>query len=84
MKKAEFEGCKKEVLQERKESSESSSAKRSTSATSKCKPYLSPSTSGLGLVLPFAISVDELDNLSAGSSMTADELVTLGCFSAWR
>ena len=48
-----------------------------------CKPYLSPSTSGRGLVLPFAISEDELDNLGLVSSMMA-ELVMFGCFSDWR
>ena len=45
-------------------------------------PYLRPSVSA-GLVLPFAISVDDLDSLSLVSSMM-DELEMFGCISAWR
>jgi len=46
----------------------------------KALSYLRPSTSA-GLVLPFAISVDDLDNLSLVSSMM-DELEIFGCDSA--
>jgi len=45
----------------------------------KALAYLRPSTSA-GLVLPFAISVDDLDNLSLVSSMM-DELEMFGCVS---
>ena len=45
----------------------------------KALSYLRPSVSA-GLVLPFAISVDDLDNFSLVSSMM-DELEIFGCVS---
>lgn len=55
----------------------------STTCTA-CKSYLSPSTSGLGLVCPFAFSENEFDNLPSVSTLIT-ELPALSCFSEpWR